>query len=112
MPQLRSATEAEGAWLRTVAETADGERLRRLLPGACARTEPGSLLAVLGSHGELPAADLVAGQGLQRLLCTANALGVAADVLVGPVELGERPRAGAGNGLTEQVLVRIGQSGG
>jgi hypothetical protein len=112
MPQLRSAVETEGAWLRTVADPADGERLRRLLPADSADTAPGSLLAVLGSHGELPAADLVAGQGLQRLLCTASALGVAADVLVGPVELGERPRTGAGIGLTEQVLVQIGQTGG
>lgn len=109
LPQLRSAVETEGAWLRTVVDPADGERLRRLVPG---EPVPGSLLAVLGSHGELPAADLVAGQGLQRLLCTANALGVPVDVLGGPVDLGERPRTGAGFGLAEQVLVRIGHSGG
>ncbi|MHA6619162.1 hypothetical protein [Pseudonocardia sp. DLS-67] len=107
MPQLRSSVETEGAWLRTVVDPADGERLRRLLG-----LVPGSLLAVLGSHGELPAADLVAGQGLQRLLCTANALGVAVDVVGGPVELGERPRTGGGFGLTEQVLVQVGRSGG
>jgi hypothetical protein len=55
MPQLRSAVEAEGAWLRTVVDSADGERLRRLLPDDSADVvPPGSLLAILGSHGDLP----------------------------------------------------------
>jgi hypothetical protein len=92
MPQLRSAVEAEGAWLRTVVAS------------------PGSVRAILGSHGELPAADLMAGQALQRLLCTASALGVTVDVLAGPEELGAARRnraSGGGAGLTEQILVQV-----
>jgi hypothetical protein len=109
MPQLRSAVEAEGAWLRTVVDSADGERLRRLPVGDPADiAPPGSLVAILGSHGELPAADLMAGQALQRLFCTASALGVSAGVLAGPQELGADPQAAdAGIGMTEQVLVRV-----
>jgi len=109
MPQLRSAVEAEGSWLRTVVDSADGERLRRLLPGDPAGiAPPGSLLAILGSHGELPVADLVAGQALQRVRCTASALGVTVGVLAGPDELGTSRRAtAAGIGLTEQVLVQV-----
>lgn len=109
MPQLRSAVEAEGAWLRTVVDSADGERLRRLPASDPADIPPpGSLVAILGSHGEQPAADLMVGQALQRLLCTASALSVTAGVLAGPVELGAGPRAAdAGIGLTEQVLVQV-----
>jgi hypothetical protein len=104
MPLLRSAAEAEGAWLRTVIDPADGDRLRGLPPGDPAGiVPPGGLLAVLGSHGELPQGDIRAGQALQRVLCTARALGVAVSVLAGPVDL----PPGGHAGLMPQVLVQV-----
>jgi hypothetical protein len=57
-----------------------------------------------------PSADLVAGQGLQRLLCTARALGVTVTVLAGPVELGEPELSGVPGGkrgLMPQVLMQV-----
>jgi hypothetical protein len=60
-------------------------------------------------HLPAPVLRAMAGQALQRLFCTASALGVTAGVLAGPQELGADPRAAAaGIGLTEQVLVRVG----
>jgi hypothetical protein len=107
MPLLRSAAEAEGAWLRTV-DPAECDRLRALLPDDRARNvPPGALLAVLGSHGELPAGDLRAGQGLQRVRCAARALGLAATVLAGPAGLVPARRAGVVPGLVPQVLVQV-----
>jgi hypothetical protein len=63
--------------------------------GSAGVGSPGSILTVLGSHGELPAGDLVAGQGMPRLLRRARALGVTVTVLAGPVELGERELSAA-----------------
>ncbi len=108
MPLLRSAAEAEGAWLRTVVDPAECDRLRALLPDDRAGNAPsGALLAVLGSHGELPAGDLRAGQALQRVRCTARALGLAATVLAGPAGLVRARRAGMVPGLVPQVLVQV-----
>jgi hypothetical protein len=107
---LRGACDAEGVRSRTAVTPEERGRLRALLPAVPDPPEEG-LLLLLGTDHDLPISGLRAGQGLQRVMCTASALGARGAVLAGPVELaqiGVPGRAGAGLGLVPQVLVHVG----
>jgi hypothetical protein len=102
--RLRAAADAERLLLRTAATAEERARLFAHLP---ARPVPaGGLLVLLTTEHGLPVSGLRAGQGLQRVLCTAGTLGLLATVLAGPAELwppGRPPRPGA----VPQVLVHV-----
>jgi hypothetical protein len=115
---LRRAAEIEGAWSRSVTDGNERARLCALLSAPQrARAEAlacgtGALLVVIGSHHDLPAGHLQAGQAMQRVLLTASALGLPASVLAGPADLlpARREFTGpAGPGVTPQALLLVGR---
>jgi nitroreductase len=73
--------------------------------------EPEPLLAVLGTAGDSPADQLVAGQALQRVLLTITDAGLAASMLSQPIEVPaarEQLRLALGRFGTPQMVLRIG----
>jgi nitroreductase len=64
--------------------------------------EPQPLVAVLGTAGDTPGDQLIAGQALQRVLLTATDDGLAASMLSQPIELA---------GAREQLRLALHQSG-
>ena len=112
LPLLRCAVDAEGAWLHTVSDPADRERLATSLTPV-RDADPDDELLVLGSHHHSPAGDLQAGQAMQRVLLTARFLGLDAAVLADPSELAGRRSAdvpGAGPGLLPQIVLCVGRN--
>jgi nitroreductase len=84
-------------------------RGRSRAPGADYEDEP--LIAVLTSHTSGPAADLRAGEALQRILLTATASGLAVSFLSQLVEVApvrERVRELIGSTRTPLAVLRIG----
>lgn len=76
--------------------------------------DPEPLVVMIGTHHDLPVAQLRAGEALQRVLLTATAVGLSTSVIAGPVEVEQTRRAlGAvlGPGLHPQILVRVGHGG-
>ncbi|MEV0456714.1 Acg family FMN-binding oxidoreductase [Catellatospora methionotrophica] len=72
-------------------------------------TDP--FVAVLGAYGDLPHDDLQAGQGLQRVLLTATACGLATSLMSQPVDvpaIREQLRLGLHRGAPPQILLRAG----
>ena len=109
LPLLRRAADAERAWLRTVTDRADRNRLLAVLGREEEDSDPEAVLIVLGSHSG-PAGEIRAGQALRRVLLTAQALGLHGDIVAGPVDLsGVRAREvpGAGIGLLPQVVLEV-----
>jgi hypothetical protein len=107
---LRRAAEAEGVWLRTILDPRDREQLAGLVPAAACRAN--GMLVVIGSNHDVPAAQLRAGQGLQRVVLTAAGLGLAVRVLAWPPDLRAADRLPAGiggRGLAPQVVLEIGR---
>ncbi|MEU4477707.1 nitroreductase [Micromonospora sp. NPDC023966] len=73
--------------------------------------EPEPLVAVLGSAGNTAADQIVAGQGLQRVLLTATDAGLAVSMLSQPIEVPgarEALRLSLGRFGTPQMVMRIG----
>ncbi|MEU7824761.1 nitroreductase [Catellatospora sp. NPDC049133] len=78
-------------------------------PGRDYETDP--FVAVLGAYGDTPFDDLQAGQGLQRVLLTATANGLATSLMSQPVEvpaIREQLRLGLHRGAAPQILLRAG----
>ncbi|GAA1369997.1 Acg family FMN-binding oxidoreductase [Catellatospora chokoriensis] len=78
-------------------------------PGRDYETDP--FVAVLGAYGDLPHDDLQAGQGLQRVLLTATAHGLATSLMSQPVDvpaIREQLRLGLHRGAPPQILLRAG----
>ncbi|MEU8075295.1 nitroreductase [Catellatospora citrea] len=78
-------------------------------PGRDYETDP--FVAVLGAYGDLPHDDLQAGQGLQRVLLTATAGGLATSLMSQPVDvpaIREQLRLGLHRGAPPQILLRAG----
>ncbi|WP_379584392.1 hypothetical protein [Pseudonocardia hispaniensis] len=113
VPLLRRAVDTEGAWLRSSLDPADRARMEAMLAEVGGDASPDAQLLVVGSHHDLPAADLRAGLAVRRLLLCAAAFGLVGDVLAGPRELARRRRElpGAGPGLIPQVLLQVGPAG-
>jgi hypothetical protein len=115
LPLLRRAADVEGAWMRSVVEEGDRERLLTLLPGADrAAAAPDARLLVLGSHHLRPTGDVEVGQAMQRVRLTARALGLTAAVIAGPAELAPLRAAdvpGAGPGLLPQLVLQLRRTG-
>lgn len=73
--------------------------------------EPEPLVAVLGTAGDTPQHQLVAGMALQRVLLTATAAGLAASMLSQPIEVTparEQLRLALGRFGVPQMVLRIG----
>jgi nitroreductase len=73
--------------------------------------EPEPLVAVLGTPGNTPTDQLVAGHALQRVLLTVTDLGLAASMLSQPIEVPaarEQLRLALGRYGTPQMVLRIG----
>jgi nitroreductase len=73
--------------------------------------EPEPLVAVLGTAGDTPQQQLVAGMALQRVLLTATAAGLGASMLSQPIEViaaREQLRLGLGRFGVPQMVLRIG----
>jgi hypothetical protein len=107
---LRRAADAEGVRLRTAVMPDEHARLLALLPSGMGPVPTGGIVALLGTDHDAPVCGMQAGEGLQRVLWTATALGLVGTVLAGPVELAGarssvRPRGAFG--LVPQVLVHI-----
>ncbi|AGL18242.1 nitroreductase family protein [Actinoplanes sp. N902-109] len=84
---------------------------RRRTPGRDFEPEP--LVAVLGTTGDLPIDQIVAGQALQRVLLTATAEGLATSMLSQPVEVPaarDQLRRSLRTGVP-QIALRIGWGG-
>jgi nitroreductase len=82
---------------------------RRRVPGHDFEPEP--LVAVLGSAGDQPADQIVAGQALQRLLLTATDAGLASSMISQPIEVPaarDQLRRSLGRPGMPQMAVRIG----
>jgi len=78
-------------------------------PGRDFEAEP--LLAVLGTAGNSPVDQLVAGQALQRVLLTITDSGLSASMLSQPIEVAsarEQLRLGLGRYGTPQMVLRVG----
>ncbi len=78
-------------------------------PGRDYEADP--FVAVLGAYGDLPHDDLQAGQGLQRVLLTATACGLATSLMSQPVDvpaIREQLRLGLHRGAPPQILLRAG----
>jgi hypothetical protein len=72
-------------------------------------TEP--LVAILGTTGDTPTDQLVAGQALQRVLLTATGAGLSTSMLSQPIEVPqarERLRTALGRSGSPQLVIRIG----
>jgi nitroreductase len=79
--------------------------------GAGRDFEPRPLVAVLGTVGDTPGDQLVAGQALQRVLLTATDLGLAVSLLSQPIEVAdarERLRRAVHRSGVPQMVLRIG----
>jgi nitroreductase len=116
------------AWSRTSPERADGvpeaaggpsPQPHELFPRrpfgttavATETDEVEPLVGVLGTHGDLPVDQLIAGVALQRVLLTAADLGLATSLFSQPIEVpGARDqlRAALGRNGWPQIVVRIG----
>ncbi len=73
--------------------------------------EPEPLVAVLGTVGDSPVDQLVAGQAMQRVLLTATAAGLATSLISQPIEVPaarEQLRVALGRTGTPQIMLRIG----
>jgi nitroreductase len=82
---------------------------RRRAPGRDFEPEP--LIAVLGSTGDLPADQIVAGQALQRVLLTATDAGLASSMISQPIEVPparDQLRRSLGRSGMPQMAIRIG----
>jgi nitroreductase len=69
------------------------------------------LVAILGTTGDLPYDQLVAGHALARVLLTATAIGLSASLLSQPIEVAparERLRIAAKRSGVAQMVIRIG----
>ena len=69
------------------------------------------LVGVLGSHADSRAAQLTAGQAMQRVLLTATDLGLAASLISQPIEVPacrEQLRLAVGRRGAPQIVLRIG----
>ena len=78
-------------------------------PGRDFEAEP--LVAVLGTVGDTPIDQLVAGQALQRVLLTGTDAGLATSLLSQPIEVPsarERLRTALGRSGSPQMVIRIG----
>ena len=103
LQQLRRAAETEGGWLRVL----DDVPGRSPAVGPCwddpddaawtgggAGSGAGTVAALIGAAGPVPAVDLRVGQALETVRLTATALGLAVRVLAAPAApaaLGIRP---------------------
>jgi nitroreductase len=82
---------------------------RRRTPGRDFEPEP--LVAILGSAGDLPTDQIVAGQALQRVLLTATDAGLASSMISQPIEVPaarDQLRRSLGRSGMPQIAVRIG----
>jgi nitroreductase len=82
---------------------------RRRAPGRDFEPEP--LIAVLGSTGDLPADQIVAGQALQRVLLTATDAGLASSMISQPIEVPsarDQLRRSLSRSGMPQMAIRIG----
>ena len=73
--------------------------------------EPEPMVAILGSAGDLPTDQIVAGQALQRVLLTATDSGMASSMISQPIEVPaarDQLRRALGRSGTPQMAVRIG----
>jgi nitroreductase len=73
--------------------------------------EPDPLVAVLGTSGDSPSHQLLAGMALQRVLLTVTGAGLAASMLSQPIEVTtarEQLRLALGRFGTPQMVLRIG----
>jgi nitroreductase len=81
-------------------------------PGRDFETEP--LVAILGTTGDTPTDQLVAGQALQRVLLTGTDAGLSTSMLSQPIEVAsarEMLRVALGRSGRPQMVVRIGYGG-
>ncbi|MFC4950750.1 hypothetical protein [Pseudonocardia sp. GCM10023141] len=107
---VRRAAEAEGVWLRSVVDAGDREQLIGAVPSVGGRRCSG-LVAVIGSNYDVPAMQLRVGQGVQRVVLTAVALGFAARVVAWPPDLRAAlglPGSVGGPGLCPQAILEVG----
>jgi nitroreductase len=82
---------------------------RRRAPGRDFEPEP--LVAILGTAGDRPQDQLVAGQALQRVLLTATAAGLACSMISQPIEVPaarDQLRRSLGRSGVPQLALRIG----
>lgn len=73
--------------------------------------EPEPLVAILGTAGDLPTDQIVAGQALQRVLLTATDAGLASSMLSQPIEVPaarDQLRRSLGRSGMPQMAIRIG----
>ncbi|MCW0213398.1 MAG: hypothetical protein OJJ54_08560 [Pseudonocardia sp.] len=91
---VRRAAEAEGGWLRVLAERPTGLRRDAMwsLPVGVSVRGSGQVVLV-GADGPGPAAELRLGQALQGVRLTAMALGFSPRVLAAPAPVGLVPAA-------------------
>jgi nitroreductase len=81
----------------------------RRAPGRDYETEP--LVAILGTTGDTPTDQLVAGQALQHVLLTCTDAGLSASMLSQPIEVAsarEMLRLALGRSGSPQMVIRIG----
>lgn len=106
---LRRAAEIEGAWLHAVAPGAERERTGAALPPG---EDGAGLPLVVGCAHGLPAAQLTAGQAVQRVLLTARSLRLPAGLVAGPAALRAAGLAGAAaRGPVPLAVVLVRSSG-
>ena len=73
--------------------------------------EPEPLVAILGTTGDLPQDQLMAGQSLQRVLLTVTDAGLACSMISQPIEVPaarDQLRRSLGRSGTPQIALRIG----
>jgi hypothetical protein len=105
VPVLAGGPRPEPQDLLTTRDFGGHERV----PGHDLETDP--LVAVLGTSGDTPADQLIAGQALQWVLLTATDAGLSTSILSQAIEVftaRERLRTALGRSGVPQMVVRIG----